>query len=848
MLKRTSHTGLGCALALRLVLWAALGLGLSPVAQARSCGTPPPPDCPGALYACPMEGDLAAAYCPLEHTDVKAAISGDIARVTLVQRFRNTLGVAVEAIYTFPMSEKGAVDRMTMKIGDRVIVGAVKEREEARAAFEAARSQGQTAALLDEERPNVFTQSVTNVQPGDVIEVTISYVEFLAQTAGDYTFVFPMTVGPRYTGGTAATRDAGKIAPPMVGEGQRAGHDVGLEVLLEAGLPLGEVRSELHAVEVERPSASRAIVRLKTQGEIPNRDFVLHYRVGGEGIREGVLTHRGKQGGFFALWLQPPAVVADEEAVAKELIFVIDSSGSMRGFPLEKARATMRQCIADLGGRDVFNLISFAGGTGYCFPGTVAATPENKAKALAYLDALEGSGGTEMMGAIQAALGGPSTPGRIRTVCFMTDGLIGNDMAILEAIQRSSANARVFSFGIGNSVNRFLIEAMAREGRGAAEIVTLESSGDAAVARFRERIQRPVLTDITVEADGMNVEFSQDEDRIADLFAGQPIRIAGRVRGRDHGTIVVRGNTVAGPWERRVDVRIAGDAREHDALASLWARERVDSLMAEDWKGIEDGTAKQKVKQEIVALGVDYGLVTPFTSFIAVDAARRGRGARPVVVPVPVALGDGMSREGLGRQNNWGYSGVVVPTAPPAPALLYKSSRAAEAKATAASPLQGPAGQVQLNSMSAGAAAGARVEADYDSLSPSVSPEPAGSVSAPAPMRDRKEEARKAAPPAPPALGKDEQAKIDPALQGLCGKLVDDAYSADGVRVVQGVVEVAIYLRDLSEATLAQVRALGVNITARSAASNKVLARMRVDQLEALAQLDVVKRIAPPAK
>jgi len=824
-----------------LGLLALVALAIAPMAQARTCGTPPPPDCPGALYACPMEGETAATYCPLEHTDVKAAISGDIARVTVTQRFRNPLNVAVEAIYTFPLSEKGAVDRMTMKIGDRVIVGTVKEREEARAAYEAARSQGQTAALLDQERPNIFTQQVANVQPGDVIEVTISYVEFLAHTGGEYTFAFPMTVGPRYTGGTAATPDSSRITPPIAGEGRRAGHDISLEVLVDAGLPLGAVTSTLHAVDTERPSESRAIVRLRKENEIPNRDFVLNYSVSGEGIREGVLVHRGEQGGFFTLWLQPPAAVDDDAAVAKELIFVIDSSGSMRGFPLAKAQATMRQCIEDLGRRDVFNLISFAGGTGYCFPSTVPATQENKARALAYLDALEGNGGTEMMGAINAALAGPYTPGRLRTVCFMTDGEIGNDMEIFEAIQRSNANARVFSFGIGNSVNRFLIEGMAREGRGAAEIVTLESNGDAAVARFRERIKRPVLTDITVEADGMNVEFSQDKERLADLFAGQPVRITGRVQGRSNGTITVRGNTVAGPWERRVDVRIPSDAREHDALASLWARERVEGLMAEDWQGIEEGAPKQKLKKEIIALGVDYSLVTQFTSFIAIDESRRGKDGRPMAVHVPVELADGMSREGLGQLKAFGY-GVAnsTPAAASAPMVMKRQSIAAA---------PAPSVAYQSESSPGGAAEAAPVaadSADYDALSGKRSDmAKADAPASPSAMEERKKEAPK---PAAPVLSADELSKLDSALQGLREKLVGDAYSADGVRVAQGVVEVAIYLRDLSEATLAQLRALGVNITAQSEASGKVLARIRVDQLEALAQLDVVTRIAPPAK
>jgi Ca-activated chloride channel family protein len=269
---------------------------------ARACEMPPPP-CPGAMFACPVDDNIPAAFCPLEHTDVRAEIAGDIARVTVTQRFRNTLGSAIEAIYTFPLSEKGAVDRMQMKIGDRIITGKVKEREEARRDYERARHEGRTAALLDQERPNIFTQSVANVQPGDVIEVNISYVEYLKHEADDYEFSFPMTVGPRYMpggplpsgAGTTQPPDAGKISPPLTPEGTRAGHDVSLEVFLDAGMPLGELKSELHKVAIERPSEARAVIRLENQKELPNRDFVLKYSVRGAGIREGVLTHKDKR-------------------------------------------------------------------------------------------------------------------------------------------------------------------------------------------------------------------------------------------------------------------------------------------------------------------------------------------------------------------------------------------------------------------------------------------------------------------------------------------------------------------------------------------------------------------------
>lgn len=804
-----------------------LALGTGNTAHARTCGTPPPnTQTPGALSACPLEGDAEAVYCPLEHTDVQVNLSGDIARVTLKQRFRNPLSVPVEALYTFPLSEKGAVDRMTMTIGDRIVVGKVKLREEARADFERARDRGQTAALLDEQRPNIFSQALTNILPGDLIVVEISYVEFLQREAGDYTFAFPMTIGPRYTGGTAATPDSAAITPPTTGSGARPGHDIALEVLLDAGMPLGDVRSELHAIELQRPSESRAIVRLKNQREIPNRDFILRYRVAGEGIREGLLTHRDDRGKFFTLWLQPPDAVEDDEAVGKELVFVIDSSGSMEGFPIEKAKATMRLCIDDLTAKDTFNLVSFAGGTGYCFPALVSATPENKAQTHAYLNQLAGSGGTEMLPALQAALAGPYTPGRLRTVCMMTDGMIGNDREILDFIQRHNEHARLFSFGIGNSVNRFLLENMAREGRGAAEIVTLESASTAAVERFRQRIQRPILTNITVKAEDMSVEFSHDADALPDLFAGQPLRITGRIEGRAEGTIVVRGNTASGPWERRMPVQIPRDAREHDALAALWARERVAALSARDWQGLEDGDTKSALTSAITKLGIDYSLVTPFTSFIAVDPSIRNERGKLKPTVVPNALPDGMT-DGVAKQlANLGYSDSAALmsrarmnyawTAPSAPAPQYRSAPSMEAAPSAPAP----------------------VAAEFRDT-PEMKRDTAAK---PAPGNEV------AAPLAPaPTLSATELAKIDPALQGLREKLVHGAYDGNGLSVSANTLQLTVYLNDLSETTLQQVRALGGYIVSTSAASNKALVYLRVDQIERLAQLGAVVRIAPPA-
>jgi len=769
--------------------------------------------------------------CPLKHTDVKVDIAGFIARVTLTQQFENPYQEPIEAVYRFPMSDRGAVDRMTMTIGERVIKGVIKEREEARRIYEEAKQAGQAASLLDQERPNIFTQSVANILPGEKIDITISYVEYLDYEDGTYTFSFPMVVGPRYIPGTPSgagtdqVPDAQNITPPVTPEGTRAGHDIALSVALDAGVPVQALKSVLHQVAIDRPAPEKAVVTLQNQQEIPNRDFVLEYAVAQEKIADAILTHVDDRGGFVTMVLYPPKRVAPEEATPKEMCFVIDSSGSMRGFPIEKAKKTMRLCIEQMNPNDTFNLVSFAGGVGYCFDKPVPNTAENRARALQYLEGLEGGGGTEMMRAIQAALGGPRDPERVRIVCFMTDGFIGNDMAILDEIRKNAATARVFAFGIGNGVNQFLIEGMAREGRGEAEIVTLESDGDAAAQRFHERIHSPVLTDISVDFGGLDIEqVFPDAKLIPDLFAAKPLVLKGRYTKGGTGAITVRGKTAAGPFERQIQVELpaaaasetAQGAISRDVLAPLWARAKVDDLMAQDWSGVQAGSPREDLKKAIIALGLEFSLVTQYTSFVAVEEKVINEGGKVTRVEVPVEMTDGVSYEGVfgdqgapagmkmgGYGGGFGYAPAM---AAPSPAPV----------------------RARRGSWGGGAA---------DAAAP-VMAEPAQEAASP-PRRTEAETAPSAQPVSP-------SPKIDAALHGLAAKLVNGNYKSGDVEVQNGWVKVFIRVSDASEANLKALRDAGVDITSVTHADNTVLARVKVEALETVAKLNFVTRIEPP--
>jgi len=725
----------------------------------------------GCLRAVDKDGqDLG--FCPLEHTDVQVEIAGFVARVTLTQTFGNPFEDPIEAVYAFPLSDRGAVDDMTMQVGDRTIRGIIKERGEARRIYEAARNAGQAASLLDQERPNIFTQSVANILPGDEIVITISYVEYLKYEEGQYEFAFPMVVGPRYipgapTGpnGTNQVPDAGRITPPVTPEGTRAGHDISLTVRLDAGMPIQDIASALHAIEMERPSDSQAVIRLEDLNEIPNRDFVLTYLVAADVIGDAVLTHTGAEGGFLTLVLQPPERIEPEHITPKELIFVIDCSGSMRGFPIEKAKQTMRLCIEGMHPDDTFNLVSFAGGVGYCFEGPVANTKANRRQALGYLANLEGGGGTEMMRAIHAALGDQHDPERLRIVCFMTDGFIGNDMAILDAIQKNADTARVFSFGIGNGVNRFLLEGMGRVGRGAAEIVTLESDGDAAAQRFHDRVRSPILTDITVDFGDLPVEdVYPDPGALPDLFAARPLVLKGRYAGSGEGVVTIRGNTAQGPFERAIPVTLPSDAPGHDVLAPLWARARIAWLMESDWLGAQQGRPDPAVKAAVTELGLTFNLVTQYTSFVAVEERVINENGKPKTVQVPVEMTDGVS-----------YDGVFGNAADTGRRAMASQGGFGKGAATMGRSRMQSSGTARLESLGyIGNAAPVAEVADIAVVLPEPRPLPAPT-------------------PAKPAADADEvQTKLDAALRGLAAKLVNGNYTAGAVRVRDGWVEVFI--------------------------------------------------------
>ncbi len=601
-----------------------------------------PPDA-GYLRATGREGPTGI-FCPLKSTTVEAKVEGLGARVTVAQRFTNTSKEPIEAVYCFPLPADAAVDRMKMKVGDRLIVGEIKLREEARAVYEAAKRAGQMASLLDQERPNVFTQSVANIMPGADVEVEISYVQTLKFEDGEFEFSFPMVVGPRYN--PIQTPDPERVSPPVVVPGKRTGTNVSLKLSIDAGAPIEQLKSVLHAIEVRKEGGNRTVVSLARKDEIPNRDFILRYRVKGEGVRDCFMTAPSPEsGGTFCLMLMPPKTEKAEYVRPKEVIFVIDQSGSQMGFPIEKSKELTKELIRTLNPDDAFNIVTFSNSTRSLWPKPMPNAPEYVDRALSFVDSLSGAGGTEMLNAINLALKEPPAGERMRIVLFNTDGFVGNDFEILSAVRKYRDNGRMYTFGIGNGVNRFLIDAMAAESRGDSEIVTLAEEADAAVARFVQRTRSPILTDITVKIEGVPVT-QVTPSQAPDVFSVKPVVVFGHYAQAGRGRVQIKGMLGGRPWQKTLEVNFPARGTDDSAVTTLWARRAIDDLMRADWEAV--GTGKNRdLKTAVEHMGLRYGIMTQFTSFVAVEKRVVNVGGKQRLVNVPVELTEGVSYEGV---------------------------------------------------------------------------------------------------------------------------------------------------------------------------------------------------------
>ena len=632
----------------------------------------------GGLYVQSKDGKQQVF--PLKHTEVKAKVAGNVSRVEVTQTFENPFKDPLEAVYVFPLPDEAAVDDMEIKIGDRIIKGDIKKREEAKQIYEQAVREGRTAGLLEQERDNIFTQSLANIKPGEKIDVTIRYSDSLKFEKGDYEFVFPMVVGPRYIpgkpidgggGDTDRVPDASRISPPVMKPGTRSGHDIGVTLEIDAGVPISDVRSTSHKLRINQDGQNKVQVQLGGEDTIPNKDLIVRYRVASDNTQATTLTEADNQGGHFATYLVPALEYKSNEIVPKDVVFLMDTSGSQSGDPLLKSQELMRRFINGLNPNDTFTIIDFANTTQQLSAKPLANTAENRRKAIAYIDKLNANGGTELLNGIRAVMNFPAAQeGRLRSVVLITDGYIGNDNEVIAEVQKQlKSGNRLYSFGVGSSVNRFLLDRLAEVGRGTSQVVRQDEATQEVAEKFFRQINNPVLTNIQVKWEGGGTAPEVYPLATPDLFANQPLVLFGRKQDRSNGNLRITGMAAGGQrYEKTIPVNF--DSSGNSAIAQLWGRAKIKDLMNQMFGG-ETKSGVDAVTNTAMA----YRLLSQYTAFIAVsEEVRVNPDGTRQRVQVPVELPQGVSYDGIfgtrDQDRNAYTTGNVQSAAPPAPSMV----------------------------------------------------------------------------------------------------------------------------------------------------------------------------------
>lgn len=609
---------------------------------------------------------------PLKHTEVKAQVSGNISRVEVTHTFENPFTTALDATYVFPLPDEAAVDTLIIRFCDRTIQGRIEKREEAQAIYERAKQQGQTAGLLEQERANIFTQSLANIPPGEPIEVVIGYSDQLAYKQGSYEFVFPMVVGPRYIPGnpmadsgqgsatapmtlnqdTDLVPDASRLNGPILPAGLRSGHDIQITVEIETGFELSNLQSPSHQIVVDNIALDNIAlnnqnpitrITLAPSDTLPNKDLILRYQVASDTPQTSLLTQSDERGGHFAVHLIPALSYDTTAYIPKDMVFLIDTSGSQSGAPLAQCQALMRRFMEGLHLQDTFNIVNFANTTQQLAKISLNNTPRHRQQALNYVDRLRAGGGTEMMRGFKTVLNLPHLdPKRIRNIVLLTDGYIGNETQIFTEVQRSlSQSSRLHSFGAGSSVNRFLLNRVAELGRGISQVVRHDEPIDQIVDTFFNQINHPVLGNLSLHWDGPGAAPSLYPTALPDLFAQQPLMLLGHKTDSQPGTLRITGMTASGkPFEQSFVVSFTPSG--NPAIAQLWGRARIKALMNQMVSG-ETTLGVDAVTETALA----YQLLSQYTAFVAVsDESRVEQPHNAVSINVPVNMPEAISYEG----------------------------------------------------------------------------------------------------------------------------------------------------------------------------------------------------------
>ena len=591
---------------------------------------------------------------PTLKTDVHMRITGMIARVKVEQHFKNPTKDWMEGVYVFPLPEESAVDHLDMKVGTRLIEGQIKEKEEAKKTYEAAKQEGKKATLLEQERTNIFTTNVANIGPDEEITVAIEYQETLRYDQGQFRIRFPMVVAPRYIPGTPVASDfvgtgfsrntdqlpdANRITPPVLHPSKGLINPVSIKIDLDAGFALAKLESPYHKTDMKQ-DGHRYAINL-ANGETPaNRDFELVWKPEvGNAPQAAVFTQTKKDKTYALVMVMPPSETSETKTkpLPREVIFVIDTSGSMEGMSIEQARESLALALSRLTPQDRFNVIQFNSYTSKLFPNSVPVNGNTLQEAQRYARSLVATGGTEIAGALDAALTNSDNPAVIRQVVFMTDGSVGNEDQLFDIIRKKLGDSRLFTIGIGSAPNSYFMTKAAEFGHGTFTYIGKVEEVNEKMSGLFRKLENPVLTNINVNLPGA-IDGEMWPKQLPDLYAGEPVMLSAALNevGSD---MTIAGRSGAVKWQTKLS--LAANKTE-SGVSVLWARKKIGSLMDTAHNNPEEA------KKAIIITALDHHLVSKYTSLVAVDVTpSRPTDAALKTGAVPTNLPEGWNHEAV---------------------------------------------------------------------------------------------------------------------------------------------------------------------------------------------------------
>ena len=606
-------------------------------------------------------------FLPQLDTKVTINIKGMVSNTVVDQMFTNNTDKPIEAVYVFPLPSKAAVNNMQMIVDDRIIQGNIKKKAEAKKEYQQAKKEGKRASLTEQKRDNIFTNNVANIMPGDTIVVRLEYVDDINFENGKFNTRFPMVVAPRFIPGNTVTGysgtgwsydtdivpDASEITPPVMPDGMRTGNSILIDINIDAGIELDEVKSSSHEIIVNKLNQSNYKVNLKREDYIPNKDFVIDYKVKQGHEPKAALfintisdEENIKQDNYFMLMVVPPVENSEKINIGKEIIFIIDVSGSMQGTSINQAKQSLLYSINRLNQGDSFNIIAFNSSYTYLSETPLIYNEESSEKAIRFINNLNANGGTLPAPALKYAMNMKEDISKVKMLIFMTDGAIGNELDIINLIDNNLKNARLFGVGIGSAPNSYLLEKVCEKGRGTYTYINSVNNVNEKMKDLLHKIDMPVLTDIKLYMPGNNEILPNP---LPDLFINEPLVAFGKVENPNNVDIKISGKNIDGNFNLTMPISFS-NGTQNSAIGDIWARRKIDKIMDEYNLAYNDLERKNIAKNNIIYLSLKHNLLTKFTSFVAVENKIVNPSGNSIVAAIPTDLPEG-----------WNYNSVFGP-------------------------------------------------------------------------------------------------------------------------------------------------------------------------------------------